>query len=455
MFEEICLVCGKHLPEDGRAYCSDDCQHSDLSSPSISSSSSALSSPSMGYAAGGDVPALMPSALGNALQMYVGRGGQYISSSASSTSWSVLTDEEDEDATHRFGRNEYGFHDTSDAIYDSSSKSPNFIYAINSAALSYARRPSGTNNPSTAPHLHRRLSSGSSSEHVRGIPRSAPGLSHVSHDDDDSYSDFGFLSRDALDIDDADLHSEKDWGVDIKPKYPGATKSKRSRNRASLPACFSLLQMSSPKKDSRASPVSSSSGNTIARPSPPTPKLPISNVSSQVEIVPSFPLPSVHSTPRGRRREADKSRSSKRSGHSSASRSYSRARRTRTAESPRLIEGPFVGVKDGNEGFDWSSSVPGLPRRGREAIRRNSSPPPKMLMGMEEPTQAFTAVRRPVDVDRSRSGGDAYPKTRGRARVEDLGGVGLSSDAPGYGNGRSGLIHRERGAGSHVARVPL
>ncbi|KAF4615175.1 hypothetical protein D9613_002655 [Agrocybe pediades] len=66
MFEEFCLVCGKHV-EDNRAYCSEDCQNSELSSPSISSASSVLSSPNMGYAAGSDVPPLMPSALGYAL----------------------------------------------------------------------------------------------------------------------------------------------------------------------------------------------------------------------------------------------------------------------------------------------------------------------------------------------------------------------------------------------------
>jgi hypothetical protein len=364
------------------------------------------------------VPALMPSALGSALKVYAGRNGTYgSSSSASSASWSVLDDDDDETAL-RYARSEHVYHDAFDPLCDTSSKSANYIYTINSAALSYARRPSGTNNHSTVPHLqHRRLSSGSSSSHVRGIPRSAPLMSATSHDDE--LFDFGFSSAEALDIDDNDNHSEQDWG-DSKPKYPGSIKSKRSRNRASLPACFSLLQMSSPKK---ASPVSSSSGNTIARVSPPTPKLPISTGLSHVHPVSSIPVQSIHSTPRGRRREADHSRSSRRSGQSDSSRSRSRPRRVLVSESPRLVERNFWDMEDCGEGLFE------LPRRGREAIRRNSSPPP---------------------FEPSHSRNDSQHRTRGRARVEDLSNA-ISSDAPGYGNGRSGLMHRERA----VARIPL
>ncbi|KAF9484686.1 hypothetical protein BDN70DRAFT_928160 [Pholiota conissans] len=432
MFEEICLVCGKHLKDDGRAYCSDDCQNSDLSSPSISSSSSALSSPNIGYAAGGDVPALMPSALGTALNLYAGRSKQYgSSSSASSASWSILDDDDDDTAQH-YVRGDHAYHDATDPLFDISSKSPNFVYAINPAALSYARRPSGTNTHSTVPHLHhRRLSSGSSSSHVRGIPRSAP-LSSATRDDDYSIYDYPFSSADSLDMEDTENHSEKDWG-DLKPKYPGSIKSKRSRNRASLPACFSLLQMSSPGKDFRASPVLSSSGNTIARVSPPTPKLPISTGLSLVHPAPSVPPQSLHSTPRGRRHEADNSRSSRRSGSPDESRSRSRARRIPVAESPKLIERNFWDVEDCGDGLFQ------LPRRGRKATRRNSSPP------------AFDTVhRRSMDADRSRSRSGSANRPRGRARVEDLGNA-MSSEAPGYGNGRSGLVHRERG----MARIAL
>jgi len=390
---------------------------------------------------GGEVPALMPSVLGSALRKYVSRSGRHVSSSStSSTSWSLTTDEEDEGISHQYGVNDFPYRDPSDPLFsEANSKSSNSVYSIHSAALSYARRPSGTNNPTTAPHSHRRLSAGSSSLHVRGIPRSAPIISHA--DDEEGYSDVG-SSGDALDIDDdADLHSEQDWrvGVPVKPKYIPPS---RARNRASLPACFSLLKMSSPKKDFKPSPVSSSN-NTIARPSPPTPRLPSSHGLSQIRIAPSAPLTSVHTTPRGRGRGTDKSRSSRRSGYSSPSRSRSRSRRAPAERCPSYTY---------DEKHHWPiTSIP--TRRGREALRKNTSPSPKMLMGVNQ--DLTFARRRAQEGDRSQSGSESPARMRGRARVEDLGGPGLSSDAPGYGNGRSGLMDRGRGTGSHLARVPL
>ena len=463
MFEEICLVCGKHLNDDGYvcelatdpgpnlfhsgAYCSEDCQNIDLSSPSISSSSSALSSPSMGYAIGGEVPPLMPSALGTALKSYAGQSGYYVSSSsASSTSWSVVTDEEDEDAAQQCG-SEYSYHDAADPISDS--KSANLIYAMHPSALSYARRPSGTNHSSTVPHLSRGQS-GSSAKHVRGIPRSAPIHSHVPADEDDAYSDISFSSGDALD-NDVDLHSDREWDEE---KQATATKAKKTRNRASLPACFSLLQASSPAKSFRSSPVSvsvSSSGNTIARTSPPTPKVPYNGVVSRIETAVPGTMSSIHATPRGRRREADTSRSSRRSGRSSPSRS----RPQRMAPAPADIHEHALQSKESIEqAFDWSTAL--LPHRGRATLRRNSSPLPKQMC-VEDPHVA--AVRRVITDNAEaagrvvRGGSSSRPRGRGRARVEDLEGFGMSTDAPGYGNGRSGLVDRERD--HHFQRVPL
>jgi hypothetical protein len=392
---------------------------------------------------GGEVPALVPSVLGSALRKYASRSGRHVSSSStSSTSWSITTDEEDEGIPHPYGVGDFPYHDPSDPLFsEASSKSSISVYSTHSAALSYARRPSGTNNPTTAPHSHRRLSAGSSSLHVQGIPRSAPILSHA--DDEEGYSDVG-SSGDALDIDDdADLHSDQDWrvGVPVKPKY--ILPSKANRARASLPACFSLLKMSSPKKDFKPSPVSSSN-NTIARPSPPTPRLPSSHGLSQIRIAPSVPLTSVHTTPRGRGRGADKSRSSRRSGYSSPSRSRSRSRRAPAERGPSYIN---------DEKHYWPiTSIP--TRRGREALRKNTSPSPKVLMGVNHDL-TFAPRRRVQEGDRSQSGSESPARMRGRARVEDLGGPGLSSDAPGYGTGRSGLMDRGRGIGSHLGRVPL
>jgi len=451
MFEDICIVCGRPLQDVGyapclssfnvvpnvkhflssRAYCSDDCQTSDISSPSISSSSSARSSPNMSCAHGDEVPPLMPSALGSALKSYMGRNGYYVSSSsASSASWTLLTDDEDDEVIHRFGSGSSD-HDVSDGIYDGSS--------ISVSGLSYARRPSGTNNSSTVPHLHRRMCSDSSCRPVRGIPRSVPIYSHSLADDDENYFDVGSLPEDALDTDDSDLLSEQDW-YRMKPKYRGAKTSKRSRNRASLPACFSLLQMTS-SNDNRSSPVLSSSGNTIARPSPPTPKLTLDNTLSQVPFPP---------TPRGRRREAGNSRS-RRSVNSPASGSRS---------SPRLVEHSFrslTDLKGSTEQLFDRSSVPGFPHRGRATLRRNSSPLPKMYLGLEDPALAFgAALKNAQEVERSESSNSrSRARTRGRARVEDLGRDAHSTDAPGFGYGRSGLLDRERGSGVQSMRLPF
>lgn len=371
----------------------------------------------------------MPSVLGSALRVYALRNGQY-ASSASSTSWSALTDEEDDDSTHHIL-------DVSDP-YDTSSKSANPAYTLHPNHLSYARRPSGINNRSTVPHLqHRRLSSDSSSGQARGYPRSVPIMSRTTRDDEETLSDFGSISGDGFSIDDSELQSEKAWGIDVKQVYPAAIKPNRSRNRASLPACFSLLQMSFPMHSARASPVSSSSGNTIARQSPPTPKLPTGTGLSHVQTPSSILPQAAHTTPRGRRRDTDKSRSSRRSGPSSNSRS--RSSRMTGLEKPRHFERSFQGAHDSSEELFDTSDVP---RRGRAATRRNSSPPPHEL---------FASVRRIVETDQFRTGSESPERTRGRTRVVDLGESRVSNDAPGYGNGRSGLVHRERVLG----RVPL
>ncbi|KIK08772.1 hypothetical protein K443DRAFT_84273 [Laccaria amethystina LaAM-08-1] len=434
MFEEICLVCGKHLQEDGRAYCSDGCENSDLTSPSVSSSSSALSSPQFGFAAGGDVPALIPSALGSAaLKKYQGRDFYDISSSsASSTSWSVVTDDDEDDVALGL-RGDYSYHGSTDSFHVGSSKSANFVYSIYSSGLSYTRRPSGTNNRSTVPHLHRRLfSDGSSSGHAQS-PRSPPAhSSHSSSDDEESFSDSGISSQ-WLDQDENDIPSEKGW-IDAKLK----TNSARSHNRSSLPAYFSLLQMVSPSstKEIKLSPISSSSCNTIARPSPPTPKATLGSALA-LRTAGSAPMPSILATPRGRRRNPEKSKSSRRSGRSSRSPSRSRARRA----IPRSPEERVV---------DWTAALP----RGREAACRNSSPPAKMFL-LEDSVRALVAMRDADILERSKSRNRTQPKTRGRARVEELDRVGSFADAPGYGSGRSGLVSRERALASHSMRVPL
>lgn len=82
--------------------------------------------------------------------------------------------------------------------------------------------------------------------------------------------------------------------------------------------------------------------------------------------------------------------------------------------------------------FDWSCAPLS---RGRPTARRNSSPLPKMVLGMQEFEDP--ALVAPV----------AHNERRGRYRTHELEGRGTSRDAPGFGNGRSGLRERERTAG--------
>lgn len=414
-----------------QAYCSDDCQTSDIS-PSISSSSSTRSSPNITCAYGDEVPALVPSALGSALKSYMASNHYSLSSSsASSASWSLHTDDEDDEAIHHFGSRSS---DVLDGIYDSSSKSV-------SSGLSYARRPSGTNNSSTVSHPHRRMCSDSSLRSVQSIPRSVPIYAHSPSDEDENYFGIGSLPEPVVDADDSDL-LEQDW-YRVKPKYQGNKTSKRRNNRASLPACFSLLQMTS-SKDMESSPVSSSSGNTIARPSPPTPRPTFRNTLTQAQ----FP-PTVYSTPRERRREAVNSLGTRQSVNSSAFGSQSGTKLIVLEGSPRVVERPCTDLKGSTEKLvDWPS-LSRFPHRGRATLRRNSSPLPKMHVGVEDPA-LVTAVKDRQEGSRSRS----RARTRGRVRVEDLGRDAHSTDAPGFGYGRSGLLDRERGCGAHSMRLP-
>jgi hypothetical protein len=440
------------------AYCSDDCQNIDLTSPSISSASSTRSSPHLPYAVGGDVPALVPSALGSALRNCHGRDHYSISSSsASSTSWSVVTDDDDDDDDDDVGvGSEHSFQDGADSIYDGSVKSASFLHSIRSSAMSYARRPSGTNNRSTVPLLHRRTSSGSSPGHVGGVPRSAPIQSHASAEEDEAdTSDFGFSSRDDLVHDQNDHQPEND--CETEKHKSTLTKAKRKRNRASLPSYFSLLQVGGSSTDHRSSPKSSSSIHTVSRPSPPTPKLTLTAIAGfsipNSSIAPPL-VASIQATPpRGRRREPGTSRGSRRSRNSkSRSRSWSRSRSRHVVARPPDVEFeldlepvPLVSMDRKNSVehvVDWPPMT-----RGRATLRRNSSPPPKMrlsIVALDDHNRANATLRKSV----SGSATDTR-KTRGRAQVQDLDGVGSPVEAPGFGVGRSGLLdRRERATGS-------
>lgn len=368
---------------------------------------------------GGDVPPLVPSALGSALKKYThSHDHRSVSSSASSTSWSVVTDD-DYDGSALATPYESGYHVSVDSFYEGSSKSAHYPYSIKPSALSYARRPSGTNNRSTVPNLHKRTSS----EHVLG-PRSAPLQSFLSTDDDGANSDLGLSSREESDT---DIRQKKSANT-------ASTKSRRHRNRASLPAYFSLLQITSPSAEIRTSPMSSSPGLTIARPSPPTPKIPLTTLVSGLSHSSSTVLTgSIHTTPRGRRCIPADSRAS------SSSRSGSRSPPHRVSESsPSRLCSRLESEAHIEQVFDWSSAPD--PPRGRAAVRRNSSPPPKMVLStiaLEDHNRAFATAKKTEAL------GPGFRRYRGRFREEFL-----DTNAPGLGHGRSGLLDRER-RGTH------
>lgn len=392
-------------------------------SPPISSSSSVLSSPQLGYTPGGEVPSLMPSALGSALKRSTTKS-RYSVSSSSSASWSIFTDDEDQDPNHPYSSSSSVYsHDAPDPLSEPNVKVQNFINSVNASALSYTRIPSGTNNHSLVPQVKHH----SSSRHVRGFPIKSLVLPD---DGASSASDADFSSNDPLDSDsEANANSQSDVRL-------VTAKTKRSRNRASLPACFSLLQIASSLKPIRSPPVSSSSGNATVHQSPPTPKVPSKRPGSILDISPTIvPLSSLYDTPRGRRREAGHSSCGNRSNSSHSS---SRRRRLHADDSLRPTDHPDGPSRE--RLFDWSGEG-FAPIRGRLNVRRSSSP-----LSRKTP-DTTNAELRPIggtQIGRSR------PRLiKGRARVEQADGVGSLLEAHGCRNGRSGVVDRER------ARFPL
>ncbi|KAJ6597192.1 hypothetical protein DFH09DRAFT_1072088 [Mycena vulgaris] len=410
MFEDYCLTCGKELADD-RAYCNEVCTNGDLTSPSLSSASSTFSSPHLAYAHGQDVPALVPSALGRALRAYTAHDRYSASSSsASSTSWSLVTDDDEDDL-----------------ISERDLEGP--IHLSHPAGLSYARRPSGTNNRSTFPRLHRRTDSQESTSLGCSFPQSAPSSARLCPPDDED------LDLDDPCVDDccaSDFASEDPARQTTRPHTATVTshptKARRKRNRASLPAYFSMLQIGTGPSvlppvypRSGASPISSSSGHSTLpmRPSPPTPRLSLMTGLAHAHALTAPPTaalePATHNhTPRGRRRP-----------HSRIACASSRSRSASRSPSPARR-------RDSDEKVaDWSSAL----ERGR-AVRRNSSPPPLPAAAL-----AMGGIARSGSGSGSGSGSRA--RTRGRARVEELDGP-RSPEHPGLGHGRSGLVGRAR-----------
>lgn len=461
----------------------------------MSTTSSAYASPYLHSHTGpgslADVPALVSSAIGQSLtagQTHKNRLS-ISSSSASSTVWSAFTDEEeDEDLSNAklsIGAEDEYSH--SREPFDGSKTSGSF--GQNSqprgSGLSYARRPSGTNNRSTIPTLNRRTSSMSSPSGGAGSPRSTP-VSYNTFEEDYSDVSLAFLSpvssrpspRHGRKSSDACSHSSNERDADT------TISSKPKRNRASLPAYFSLLTTSISSPSSHRTQRVPSSLQTLTaisrsfQSSPPTPRVanPIIDPVTAFSQGHSRPQ-AVEATPRGRGRQRDpnaRSTSSRRSAARSPPRQIARPPVSGTSP-PCAHHQVHVGAQsrarlDSIEKVtDWVSSSPVVQSRGRTLTRRNSSPPTKPrlddMIAIADLDDDLDAVRevlaRSLHLHREVPGEDEYSvyggrdTTRGRRRANELdkpprGVENLA--APGFGNGRSGLRARERERGRVIAR---
>jgi hypothetical protein len=275
-----------------RIYCSDACQALDDSSPSLSAASSAWPSPSLPPVATGSTHELPSLTLGMSLAT---KPAVY------PPSYPIWYDEEDD-------ADLLSVHPMDDTLlrpYD---------------ALSYARRPGGTNTHSTIPLLHRHSSSSTSTGHSANSA------------EEDSDISGPTSSR---------HHRRRSYGTPLRPTAPlpatevpdaVTTITSRKRNRASLPAYFSLLTLGAPhaKSSVTMSPPRSSADTARSRPSPTIPRLARATIDHTHAVAGASPssAPLLALDPeeyRGRRRQPG-STSRARSRSPSRSRSHSRSR---------------------------------------------------------------------------------------------------------------------------------
>ena len=278
-----------------RIYCSDACQALD-DSPSLSTASSALPSPSLPPVSASSTQEPTSLALGMSLST---------AKSAYPPAYSIWYEEEDDGEL-------LSVHPSEDALLRSHD------------ALSYARRPSSTNTHSTIPLLHRHSSSSTT--------QSSTGHSTNSAEEDSDISGPTCSS--------SHHHRRRSYGMPLRPPataapsvtsdLPEATVTSRKRNRASLPAYFSLLTLGAPhpKSSPTMSPPRSSVETARARPSPTSARISRPTIDSTHAIAGASPssVPLLTLNPeeyRGRRREP---RSPSRAQLRSRSRSPSRSR---------------------------------------------------------------------------------------------------------------------------------
>lgn len=474
MYEDVCLQCGKLLTDgyishlffprpnvlspfpDRRAYCSYDCESLDATSPSISTASSNFPSPHLGFTMSPtpdrDIPALLPTALGGSggpLQNYtryrsINNQPAAIPRYSALSPWSSgqYTEDENDHPDHA-------------PFYDPNEKH------LSSSGLNYARRPSSTNWHSTIPRprLTRASDSGASSP-VRssvGVPKSAPSIplsptppsSGADDELSDGINDKGRTLR-------ANPSSPTTKTTSPVPK---SSASKR-RNRASLPAYFSLLALtsSSPGKQTSHRVPSTAAINISRNMSKPSPHMKTAPSTSAVTPTTVHANQSDSSSSslkeaslRGR---AERGRSKHRGLHSSTSpgaRKDSRNRsllRSRTVVSPSRSSTAVASVspcpptsrrrhrdkriESYEKVSDWvSTSIDPEPRL-RSKSRRYSNE-------SDESDDRNWRLRDTTPYDLGVNG-----ERRGRRKTNELDPPPFDVNGPGFGGGRSGLRDRER-----------
>ena len=442
-----------------RAYCSDECENLDVTSPSISTTSSAHPSPFLRSSANvppnlSEVPALLPSALGRSLDVCHPRvRASESSSSASSASWSVVDDEYDEQGVSPglYGPSTddeyyYAVHPDYNAVEGKPASAPGLRSA---SSLTYARRPSTTNHRSTIPALHRRTSSVSTPN--TGL---SPGISQECFTEDDM-SDVPSTTDASSSVPSSRRQSRHLGDLNsVAPEEEDREKEdtmtgKKRRNRASLPAYFSLLvsTTTSPRSQKTPSALSMLSRSLHSSGSPPTPRIanPVVDTTTAFAVAQPARISKAHnseSAPRGRSRRRDPDARS-----SSSRRSPSRSPRLRA----HVHQSAHARARlDSMEKVaDWVAHSPVVAAGVRAALaqRRNSSPPPLPKfekLDLHDSSAKFDSGYAIDDFDQEP---EPTEGRRGRRRMNELDTIPYGADpkAPGYGNGRSGLVSRERG----------
>jgi hypothetical protein len=425
-----------------RAYCSDDCESLDVTSPSISTTSSTspsphlLSSNSSSTAADRDIPALLPSALGGSpLHVYARyRKMNHTTNSFSRyqvSSTNLLSPYSDTEHYHDHDENssihnDIGYQDPAEKPPSASLSS--FHTSVTPSGLSYARKPSSTNHHSTVPLLHCRSSSGASSPtRPVGIPQSAPSpmaLQPYSSSTEDELSDT----------------PEKDSTVRGKQSNTPLSKDvSKKRNRASLPAYFSLLQLSSTTSPPRRKSSTFSSQSAPKR-SPPTPHISDHGfsiaASSTSAVTPATVLancvtsaPQVHERGRSKRRgESSPLAPSSRSHSRFSSPPVHMTVASKSSRQPRHMSQSSRRIDSVEKVADWvGTSI------GASGKRKSHSLFPAPPIGDEE------------SEDDENWENERTSERRGRKRAHELDSApDDAKDAPGFGSGRSGLKDRER-----------